>query len=150
MSSNHAPREQPDANPYAPPTAGLDSLSPGNPLLAPAGGLLALSSIFMLLVVATIPGRIAHIQAIHTSRSEFVIGELINCFMPPALWLLVNVPIALGAISMLRLRSYRSAYLAAILSLIPLCSPCFLLGIPFGIWTLVLLNRPEVKQRFTG
>jgi hypothetical protein len=113
----------------------------------PAIFLLTLSSLFVLLIVASLPGQIVRIRAIDTSTAEGA-GELFGGVISLALWPLMNLAIALGAISMIRLKNYRSAYTAAILSVIPICSPCFLLGIPFGIWAIVVLNRPEVKQRF--
>lgn len=53
-----------------------------------------------------------------------------------------------GAVSMMRLRNYGVAYTAAVLSVIPCCSGCYFLGIPFGIWALVVLNREDVKAAF--
>jgi hypothetical protein len=52
-----------------------------------------------------------------------------------------------GAISMLRLRVYPIAMTGSIAALFP-CSLCCLLGLPLGIWALVVLNRPEVKDAF--
>ena len=49
---------------------------------------------------------------------------------------------------MRRLENYRTAMTVAIVSVIPLISPCCLLGIPFGIWALVMLSRPEVRDAF--
>lgn len=53
-----------------------------------------------------------------------------------------------GAYCMLRLEKLYLARIAAILSIIPICSGCYVLGIPFGIWALIVLNRPEVKAAF--
>jgi predicted Zn finger-like uncharacterized protein len=52
----------------------------------------------------------------------------------------------IGSISMLRLRSHGLAMTACILAVIPCISPCCLLGIPFGIWGLVSLGQPEVRE----
>lgn len=47
------------------------------------------------------------------------------------------------------LQSYGIALTGAILSVIPCVgSPCCALGIPFGIWALVVLNDPAVKAAF--
>jgi hypothetical protein len=44
---------------------------------------------------------------------------------------------------------YNIAMAGAVISVIPcLGSPCCLLGIPFGIWALVVLNDPAVKAGF--
>jgi hypothetical protein len=146
MSSNPF-SELPNTNPYAPPAAHLSSGSPANPLLIPGICLLILSSFFLFCIVVSVPGQIVRIRAIDTSTSQGV-GEMTGSVASLILWLLMNVGVALGAISMIRLKSYRSAYSAAVMSVIPICSPWFVLGIPFGIWALVVLNRPAVKQRF--
>jgi hypothetical protein len=53
-----------------------------------------------------------------------------------------------GAICMLRLRLYAMGMTGAIVGMVP-CSSCCVLGLPMGIWALVVLNRPEVKDAFT-
>lgn len=62
--------------------------------------------------------------------------------------LLLNAVIAYGAFKMRRLENYRLAQLAAVLAMIPLCGPCYVLGIPAGIWALIFLARPEVREAF--
>ena len=53
-----------------------------------------------------------------------------------------------GAISMLNGKNYAMCMTAAVLACIPLCSPCIVLGIPFGIWSLIVLNDVNVKAAF--
>lgn len=139
--------ELPDVNPYAPPAAHAGSGASKNPLLIPAIFLLALASLFALLILASLPSQIIRIRAIDTSTPAGV-GELTGSVGSLAVWLLNTVTIALGSVSMIQMKNYQLAQTAAILSVIPFCSPCFVLGIPFGIWALILLNRPDVKQRF--
>ena len=59
----------------------------------------------------------------------------------------VNGFVLFGAIKMLRLQNYGMAMAAAIVAMVP-CQCCCLLGLPFGIWALVVLNKPEVKSQF--
>ena len=139
--------EPPYTNPYAPPASQDGSGSSGNPLLVPAIILLILSSFFLLCIVVSLPVQIAQIRATHPSTSEGA-GRLVGQIAALTLWSLMNSAVALGAISMIRLKSYRIARTAAIFSVIPVCTPWFVLGIPFGIWALFVLNRPVVKQRF--
>ena len=61
----------------------------------------------------------------------------------------VNVYIFIAALRMKRLQNYSMAKTAAILSVIPCLGPCYLLGIPFGIWALVVLADPNVKAAFS-
>lgn len=145
--TNNPFQEPPKTNPYASPAPQAGYGPSNNPLLVPAIVLLIFSSLFVLLIVATLPGQIIRIRAIDVSTPGGV-GEFLGSIATLTVWPLLNLAIALGAISMIRLTSYRSSYSAAILSVIPVCSPCFVLGIPFGIWAIVVLNRPTVKQRF--
>jgi len=60
----------------------------------------------------------------------------------------IAVLILFGALRMSKLRSYGWAIAASILALAPCVSPCCLVGLPFGIWALVVLAKPEVKAAF--
>jgi predicted Zn finger-like uncharacterized protein len=58
------------------------------------------------------------------------------------------VLVIMGAQKMKRLESYGFAMTGSILAMIPCTSPCCLLGLPFGIWAVVVLNSPEVRDAF--
>ena len=63
--------------------------------------------------------------------------------------LMIDAVIVIGATKMMKLESYSFAVAAALLSIIPcLSSPCIILGMPFGIWALVVLMDPRVKASF--
>jgi hypothetical protein len=53
-----------------------------------------------------------------------------------------------GAIQMQKLSSRGLAMTAAILALVPCFSPCCVVGLPIGIWALVVLLKPEVSSQF--
>lgn len=53
-----------------------------------------------------------------------------------------------GALQMKKLVNYKLCMAAAIIALAPCVSPCCLVGLPVGIWALVMLNKPEVKSAF--
>ncbi len=55
-----------------------------------------------------------------------------------------------GAVQMLGGKSYKFAKTSAILAIIPFISCCFIIGIPFGIWALMVLSKPEVRAFFSG
>ena len=59
----------------------------------------------------------------------------------------INGFVIFGAVKMLRLQSYGLAMAASIVAMLP-CQCCCVLGLPFGIWALVVLNKPEVKSQF--
>jgi hypothetical protein len=62
--------------------------------------------------------------------------------------IVMSIVVLVGAAKMKGLESYRFAIVASILSLIPCTSPCCCLGLPFGIWALVVLSDPMVKASF--
>lgn len=64
--------------------------------------------------------------------------------------LAVAVLILYGALKMRKLESYGWAMTASILAVVPCVSPCCLVGLPIGIWALVVLAKPEVKSAFQG
>lgn len=53
-----------------------------------------------------------------------------------------------GAFSMIGRGSYAWAIATACLACVPCLSPLYLVGIPIGIWALVVLRRPAVKTAF--
>jgi GYF domain 2 len=62
--------------------------------------------------------------------------------------LAISLFVLYGAIKMQKLAGYGFALAAAIVALIPCFSPCCLIGLPIGIWALVVLSKPEVKSQF--
>lgn len=61
----------------------------------------------------------------------------------------MNLVICWGAWKLMRLESYTWSMTAAILALIPCQPPCCLLTIPFGIWAIVVMQEPAVRDRMT-
>jgi hypothetical protein len=53
-----------------------------------------------------------------------------------------------GALQMKNLENHSVAMATAIIAVVPCFSPCCLMDLPFGIWALVVLNDPQVKQAF--
>jgi hypothetical protein len=65
-----------------------------------------------------------------------------------ALGLGMAILVLAGGMKMKRLESFSLCMAASIVAIVPCFSPCCLLGIPFGIWALVVLNDPQVKSSF--
>lgn len=61
---------------------------------------------------------------------------------------IIGVVILRGAGKMRRLEDHSAAVTASVVAMIPCVSPCCLLGLPVGIWALIVLNKPEVKSQF--
>lgn len=62
--------------------------------------------------------------------------------------LVVGAVILLGAMKMKKLEGYGFAMAATIMAMVPCISPCCVLGLPIGIWSLVMLMNADVKAAF--
>lgn len=62
--------------------------------------------------------------------------------------IIVAAFIIYAALKMRELRQWELSLAASIVAMIPCISPCCILGLPIGIWALVVLLRPEVKDAF--
>jgi hypothetical protein len=76
------------------------------------------------------------------------IGRMLGGVIGGAFGIVMDALVIIGAINMLRVGSFGLAITGAIVSAIPCASPCCILGIPFGIWALVVLNDADVKAAF--
>jgi hypothetical protein len=56
--------------------------------------------------------------------------------------------IIFAALKMKELSQWELSLAASIVAMIPCISPCCILGLPIGIWALVVLLRPEIKEAF--
>ena len=56
--------------------------------------------------------------------------------------------IGFGGLRMIKLKNYGLCIAASVIALVPCLSPCCCLGLPAGIWALIVLSRPEVKAAF--
>ena len=65
-----------------------------------------------------------------------------------ALFAVVAMITIAGAITMMKGKLYGLSMAGAILAMINIGNLCCILGLPFGIWALVVLCRPEVKDSF--
>lgn len=79
-------------------------------------------------------------QMVGTSQSFGAVSNVIV--------LLTSAFVIYGALQMMRLQNFGMAMGSAIVAMIPCFGPCCCLGIPVGIWALVLLNKPEIKASF--
>jgi len=80
------------------------------------------------------------------SMSEFSVkyGVVLNLVS-----LVIDGVMLYGAFQMRQLKSWGLALAAAILVMLPLGGCCCALGLPVGIWAVVVLMRADVKADFT-
>lgn len=83
-----------------------------------------------------IPDRYVHFWEGSVGTASSFIGILVAAF------------IIFASLKMRELRQYELSIAASIIAMIPCISPCCILGLPIGIWCLVVLLRPEIKAAF--
>lgn len=54
------------------------------------------------------------------------------------------------SLQMKQLHKWTLAVVASIVAMIPCISPCCIIGLPIGIWAVIVLMKPEVKSSFVG
>jgi hypothetical protein len=116
----------------------------------PATSLIVLSVIAMLLDVLVIANVMVHDAPLILEQHGQGEGMQIVAanVSVNSLLFLVHLIVLIGAVQMLRLGSYSNAMTSAVVSLIPFCSPVVLLGLPFGVWALVVLCKARVSAVF--
>ncbi len=62
--------------------------------------------------------------------------------------LLIAGIIIYASIEMRNLRQWGLAMAASILAMVPCISPCCIIGLPMGIWSLIVLQKTEIKAAF--
>ena len=62
--------------------------------------------------------------------------------------ILIAAFVIFAALKMKELRQWSLAVAASVLALIPCISPCCIVGLPIGIWSLIVLTKPEIKAAF--
>ncbi|MCJ7674627.1 MAG: serine/threonine protein kinase, partial [Sedimentisphaerales bacterium] len=145
--SSTSPSVEPSAEKIVKPANDTESMR--QRVWVPAVGLLVSGGINCLAVVGAI------IVALVTLIQHGFSGQLVTFgFLPGAIKVSIitamSVPGALvlmGGWNLMQLRSHRWALAGSIAALVPFF-PGALLGIPMGIWALVLMNKDEVKRSF--
>jgi hypothetical protein len=74
-------------------------------------------------------------------------GQMIGGIIGSIIGIAFGALILTGGIMMKQLKSYGLAMTGAIVAMLP-CTICCLLGLPLGIWSLVVLNNQDVKDAF--
>jgi hypothetical protein len=105
-----------------------------------AGILGLLFSILSFFAPAMLAEMAKNMEGVSVEQIQATSSPLLN-----GLFLVVNIVIILGALKLKNLESKGLAMVAAILSMINIGNCCCILGLPFGIWALVAMNKPAVK-----
>jgi hypothetical protein len=139
------------AAPGALPTMTAPAFSPQSvdQVAGPAIGLMVTAGLGCLLQIAGVimravvpmrqmPGYPARLNLLTSGLG--VVGSVVAILMGGVIFF--------GAIKMKKLENYNLAMAASIIAMVPCISPCCLIGLPIGIWALVILLKPEVKTSF--
>lgn len=115
--------------------------------------LIVLSSITVMLMAisCTFDAVVLAIQNQEESTDPFMAyfnGKRLIRLLWGIIMLVSNVVILIGSVNMKYMKNLGLSKTAATLSLIPCIGPCFIIGIPFGLMALSILNRPEVADAF--
>ncbi len=143
-------------NPYSTTSSAPVTADARNEVNAPAISLIAVSAIaiaFGILGLAMdafllLSGAVEALEA----RNNGPISEYTQIGIRStwgSVLLVASAFVLFGALKMKALKSYGTAKLAAIVALVPLVGPCCILGIPFGIWALIVLSKPHVRDSFS-
>ena len=119
----------------------------------PAMALMIVSGIFIGLILVgmivtiamLVSGAAAQLDQNGPISRESIMGIRVGFGI---LLIIVNGFIFMAAMKMKSLEGYTQARVASILALVPCIGPCYILGIPFGIWALVVLGKPEIRDAF--
>lgn len=176
--SNQQPGNQPNHHPanFSPPPAGMP-MNPYQPpeyaqygfhpqsieasreyarrrLAGPAIALMCLSGLIVVMTVLSIIGRamdpdgFMKDEAVEFNNQQFVI-EGAQVLTGIVIAISLNTIIFFGAYGMRRSKSYGFSLAASILAMIPCVTSFFcLIGLPFGIWAVVVLSDSHVKASF--
>ena len=106
-------------------------------------GINALLSIVMLVLSLTGAG----FQMLSGYAPEALIGGT-SAILSAIVGLALAGLIAFGGLKMKNLESWPLALAGSIAAMIPCTSPCYILGIPVGIWAMMVIFAPEVKGAF--
>jgi hypothetical protein len=141
------PRAQ---NPYAaPPPLGAAAGARSSESIRPR--LLIPAIVLIVMVVLTLAHRLIDlVYFVYLWNSGVPIHEnaIAGALIFDPLVIVLNLLILGGCIAMLRMKSLTWARAGAILAVVPICAPCLVLGIPFGIWAIVILYQPEAEAAF--
>ncbi len=127
-----------------------------NKLKIPAIGLITTGGINLLLSILSLLSGLVRLAGISSENSSFsnnaekagfIFGTILAYGI--AFFSLILAPVIIyGAMQMLKGQNRRYALAASVLAILPLTSCCFVVGAIFGIWALVVLMKPEVKEYF--
>ncbi len=129
------------------PAAQVSAPSIGLLVTGIVGGVFSIIGLFMSILGTSISSLMAdrfdEFDERYTELYEGAVG-----IASSLIGILVAALIIYAALKMKELTQYGLCMAASILAMIPCISPCCIIGLPIGIWCLIVLTKPEVKTAF--
>lgn len=150
---------QPTQPPFQPPPPAPPSAPASNRVQGPAIGLIVTGAFGILLGLFGLLGAAGGTAAIEALRAQ---NPSAFANVPPALFsgaasvlrglfgIAMGGLVIFGGLQMKQLRNYPLAIAATIVAMVPCLGPCCCIGLPIGIWGLVVLLDANVKASFTA
>jgi len=160
------PIPPPPAASYQPPAStGGDALKkvngPGIALIATAliGAFFQLLNLLSTLLAGSDSGQLADVMVemfeemgLDSANTDMIVQAMqqstLMTVISVTFGLIISGLIFYGGMKMRKLESWGIALAASILALVPCISPCCCIGIPIGIWALIVLMDDHVKEAF--
>jgi hypothetical protein len=126
-------------------------VDPKSAVSVPATLLMVVGGINLLFGIAVV------LSALTGIGSSFIGGNWLHGALGIVyafVWACVNLGIAgliaYGAMQMQQLRNYNLALISAVAACLPCSHCCCFIGLAAGIWSIIILMKPEVKAAFTN
>ena len=153
--ANPGPGQYGGYQPPPPPPGGGGDQAARAKVAGPAIGLIIVAAIGICFQILGILWKLfMGAMAMSQMENDMPLAGMRTFFMGPVgialgvFGIVIGVLILIGAVKMKNLQSYGLAMAVTILAMIPCISPCCILGIPIGIWALIVLLDPNVKAAF--
>jgi hypothetical protein len=139
----------------APPSFPMPGVMPASPMAmdevnGPAIGLIVTAILGFIVQLLSLVANLGF-SAMSAAQSQMPWSNMVSGTVSvifSIIGMLVSGLILIGGLKMKKLENYTLAMTASIIAMIPCISPCCLIGLPIGIWALVILSKPEVKSSF--
>ncbi len=145
-----APQLRPGGQPASQPQAALASALVNGPaiFLIVVNAMTIVGALLGLSQAGVKPDMLDGIAGMDPAAKKFLMQMLAMQVPGNIVALLTSSFCLFGAISMMNLRRHTVCIVAAVLTLLPCTGCCCGLGLAAGIWALVVLAKPEVRDAF--
>jgi hypothetical protein len=149
VAGSESPREPSPAPAWGTPTYQRDPWA-AQRVSGPATALMVLAIVQIVIWIPSLAFQANHLRLIMPGQhgQQQIIETVAGNRAWAGVSLALSVVILFGAIQMKRLQHYALARTAAIIAVIPCLTPCCILGLPFGIWALMVLGDNSVRAAF--